>query len=132
MNQAPLKAKVHAARTKHMDLTFFDGQGMIYRHTFPRDSSVNAAYIAKILLICLKLLMRKTAATAIRTCSCTGTMPRCTMLPSCASGWQSTRSQVLHIPLFSRSVFSRLAISMENGSDLPHPKLVCMDWQWIR
>ncbi len=48
VNQAPLKAKVHAARTKHMVFTFFDDQGMIYRHTFPTDSSVNAAYIAKI------------------------------------------------------------------------------------
>jgi hypothetical protein len=45
--QSPMKAKVHANRTKEMLLAFFYNKGLIYLHIVPRGSTVNAAYIIK-------------------------------------------------------------------------------------
>jgi hypothetical protein len=33
----PIKAKVHASRSKQMDLAFFDSEGLIYTNFIPRD-----------------------------------------------------------------------------------------------
>ena len=41
----PIKAKVHATRTKQMVITFFDAQGMVYPNYVPRGKTVNAAFI---------------------------------------------------------------------------------------
>jgi histone-lysine N-methyltransferase SETMAR len=43
----PIKAKVHASRTKQMLLAFFDSKGLIYTHIVPRGSTINADYILK-------------------------------------------------------------------------------------
>ncbi len=55
----PLKAKVHASRTKQMLLAFFDCKGLIYSHTVPKGSIVNAMYIVKILDIFMKHMKKK-------------------------------------------------------------------------
>jgi hypothetical protein len=43
----PIKAKVHASRTKQMLLAFFTSKGLIYTHIIPRGSTINANYILK-------------------------------------------------------------------------------------
>jgi histone-lysine N-methyltransferase SETMAR len=43
----PIKAKVHASRTKQMLLAFFESKGLIYTHIVPRGSTINANYILK-------------------------------------------------------------------------------------
>jgi hypothetical protein len=43
----PIKAKLHASRTKQMLLAFFDSKGLIYTHIVPRGSTINADYILK-------------------------------------------------------------------------------------
>jgi hypothetical protein len=45
----PIKARVHASRTKQMLLTFFNSKGLIYTHIMPRGSTINANYIPKAL-----------------------------------------------------------------------------------
>jgi hypothetical protein len=45
----PIKAKVHASRTKQMLLAFFDSKGLIYSHIVPKGSAVNGNYIVKAL-----------------------------------------------------------------------------------
>jgi len=55
----PVKAKVHASRTKQMVLAFFDAKGLVYTNIVPRGSTVNAAYITKALGTFMKTLKKK-------------------------------------------------------------------------
>jgi histone-lysine N-methyltransferase SETMAR len=55
----PIKAKVHASRTKQMLLAFFDSKGLIYSHIVPKGSTVNSNYIVKALGNFLKQLKKK-------------------------------------------------------------------------
>jgi CRISPR/Cas system-associated endonuclease Cas1 len=43
----PVKARVHASRSKQMVLVFFDPKGMIYTNIFPQSETINAEYIKK-------------------------------------------------------------------------------------
>ncbi len=52
----PVKARVHASRTKTMVLAFFDSQGMGYTNYIPRGSTVNTKYIIRALGTFLKNL----------------------------------------------------------------------------
>jgi histone-lysine N-methyltransferase SETMAR len=45
----PVKAKVHASRSKQMVLVFFDSKGVIYTNYVPRGTSVSANYILEAL-----------------------------------------------------------------------------------
>jgi hypothetical protein len=45
----PLKARVHASRTKQMVVAFFDSRGLIYTHIVPRGASINVTYTIKVL-----------------------------------------------------------------------------------
>jgi hypothetical protein len=38
----PVKAKIHASRTKQMVMAFFDSQGMVYTNYVPRGKTMNA------------------------------------------------------------------------------------------
>jgi histone-lysine N-methyltransferase SETMAR len=60
----PVKARVHASRTKTMVLAFFDSQGMVYTNYVPRGSTVNAKYIIRALGTFLKNLKKKRPETA--------------------------------------------------------------------
>jgi histone-lysine N-methyltransferase SETMAR len=55
----PVKAKVHATRTKQMVLAFFDSKGLISTNYVPRGSTVNANYIVEALGSFLKILRKK-------------------------------------------------------------------------
>jgi histone-lysine N-methyltransferase SETMAR len=55
----PIKAKVHATRTKQMVLAFFNAKGLIYTNYVPKGATVNANYIVKALGIFLKVLRKK-------------------------------------------------------------------------
>jgi hypothetical protein len=55
----PVKAKVHATRTKQMFLAFFDSKGLIYTNYMPRGTTVNANYIVEALGTFLKILRKK-------------------------------------------------------------------------
>ncbi len=55
----PIKAKVHASRTKQMVLAFFDSKGLIYTNIVPRGTTVNAAYIVKALATFMKKFKEK-------------------------------------------------------------------------
>ncbi len=55
----PIKARVHANRTKQMLLAFFDNKGLIYTNIMPRGSIVNANYIMKALGTFRKHLRKK-------------------------------------------------------------------------
>ncbi len=50
----PIKAKVQASRSKQMLLAFFDSKGLIYTHIVLRGSTVNAAYIVKVLNVFMR------------------------------------------------------------------------------
>ncbi len=54
----PIKAKVQASRSKQMLLTF-DSKGLIYTHIVPRGSTVNAAYIVKVLDVFMRHFKKK-------------------------------------------------------------------------
>ncbi len=41
----PVKAKIHASRTKQIVMAFFDRQGMVYTNYVPRGKTVNADYV---------------------------------------------------------------------------------------
>jgi len=60
----PIKAKVHASRTKQMVLAFFDSKGLIYTNIVPRGTTVNSAYILKALAAFLKHFRKKRPALA--------------------------------------------------------------------
>ena len=45
----PIKAKVHACRTKQMVMAFFHSKGLIYTLIIPRGATINAAYTMKVL-----------------------------------------------------------------------------------
>jgi hypothetical protein len=45
----PIKAKVHANRSKQMVLAFFDNKGLIYTNYVPRGKTVNANYLVEAL-----------------------------------------------------------------------------------
>ncbi len=45
----PIKAKVHASRSKQMVLAFFDSKGLIYTNYVPKGSTVTASYIVEAL-----------------------------------------------------------------------------------
>ncbi len=55
----PVKARIHASRTKFMVMAFFDAAGLIYSHLVPQGQSVNAAYIVKVLRVFMKKLRLK-------------------------------------------------------------------------
>ena len=55
----PIKAKVHASRTKQMVLVFFDAAGVIYTNYVPRGETVNAEYIKKALARFLVIFRQK-------------------------------------------------------------------------
>lgn len=55
----PLKAKVHATRTKKMVLAFFDSKGLVYTNIVPKGQTVNSDYIVKVLATFLKQYKKK-------------------------------------------------------------------------
>jgi len=55
----PIKAKVHASRTKQMLIAFFDSKGLIYTHIVARGVTINAAYIVEVLGTFLKHFKKK-------------------------------------------------------------------------
>jgi histone-lysine N-methyltransferase SETMAR len=55
----PIKARVHATRTKQMVLVFFDAKGVIYTNYVPRGKTVNASYIKEALRRFLKVFKEK-------------------------------------------------------------------------
>jgi histone-lysine N-methyltransferase SETMAR len=55
----PVKAKVHATRTKQMVLAFFDNKGLIYTNYVPRGTTVTARYIVDALGKFLKIFKKK-------------------------------------------------------------------------
>ncbi len=60
----PLKARVHASRTKQMVVAFFDSRGMIYTHIIPRGASINSTYTIKVLGTFLEHFKKKRPAMA--------------------------------------------------------------------
>jgi histone-lysine N-methyltransferase SETMAR len=60
----PLKAWVHASRTKQMVVAFFDSRGLIYTHIVPRGASINATYTIKVLGKFLEHFKKKRPAMA--------------------------------------------------------------------
>ena len=62
----PIKARVHASRTKQMVLAFFDSKGLIYTNIVPRGASVNSDYIVKALGSFLKNFRKKRPKMAAR------------------------------------------------------------------
>jgi histone-lysine N-methyltransferase SETMAR len=55
----PIKAKVHATRSKQMGLVFFDSQGVIYNDYVPKGKTVNSEYIITALGRFLKTFKQK-------------------------------------------------------------------------
>jgi hypothetical protein len=55
----PIKAKVQASQSKQMLLTFFNSKGLIYKHIIPGGSTVNTAYIVKVLDIFMRHFKKK-------------------------------------------------------------------------
>jgi hypothetical protein len=62
----PVKAKVHATRTKQMVLAFFNNKGLIYANYVLRGTTVNARYIVEALGKFMKIFMKKRAVMAAR------------------------------------------------------------------
>jgi histone-lysine N-methyltransferase SETMAR len=60
----PIKAKVHATRTKQMVLCFFDSKGLIYTNYVPRGTTVNANYIVEALGKFMRIFKEKRPITA--------------------------------------------------------------------
>ena len=60
----PIKAKVHATRSKQMVLAFFDNKGLIYTNFVPRGTTVNANYILEVLGKFMKIFKQKRPITA--------------------------------------------------------------------
>jgi [histone H3]-lysine36 N-dimethyltransferase SETMAR len=60
----PIKARVHATRSKQMVLVFFDSQGVIYTDYVPKGDSVNSQYIIEALSRFLKIFKQKRPNTA--------------------------------------------------------------------
>jgi histone-lysine N-methyltransferase SETMAR len=58
----PIKARVHASRTKQMVMAFFDSKGLVYTHIVPRGATINAIYTVKVLGIFMKNLKKKRPA----------------------------------------------------------------------
>ncbi len=55
----PVKAKVHATRTKQMVLAFFDSKGLLYTNYMPGGTTINANYIVEALGMFMKILRKK-------------------------------------------------------------------------
>jgi histone-lysine N-methyltransferase SETMAR len=55
----PVKARVHATRTKTMVLAFFDSKGMVYNNYVPNGQTVNKEYVIKALQEFLRKLRKK-------------------------------------------------------------------------
>jgi histone-lysine N-methyltransferase SETMAR len=62
----PIKARVHASRTKQMVLAFFDSKGLVYTHIAARGTSINATYMVKVLGKFLKHFRKKRPVMADR------------------------------------------------------------------
>ncbi len=62
----PLKAKVHASRTKQMVLVFFDAKGVIYTNFVPKGQTVNASYIRTALARFLEVFRQKRPKMALQ------------------------------------------------------------------
>jgi histone-lysine N-methyltransferase SETMAR len=58
----PIKARVHASRTKQMVMALFDSKGLIYTHIVPRGTTINAIYTVKVLGIFMKNVKKKRPA----------------------------------------------------------------------
>jgi hypothetical protein len=54
-----IKAKVQGSRTKQMLLAFFYSKGLICMHIVPRSSTINAAYIVKVLDVFMRHSRKK-------------------------------------------------------------------------
>jgi hypothetical protein len=50
----PVKARVHASRTKQMLFTFCESRGLIYQRITPRDAIINANYTMLVVGLCMK------------------------------------------------------------------------------
>ena len=76
----PVKAKVHATRTKTMMLVFFNSQRMVYTNYVPKGDSVNGNFISGALRTFLKHLKKKMPETVEEEwfLHCV-TMPWCTL-----------------------------------------------------
>jgi hypothetical protein len=55
----PIKAKVHASRTKQMVMAFFDSKGLIYTYIVPKGQPVNANHTVTVLGTFLRHLRKK-------------------------------------------------------------------------
>jgi histone-lysine N-methyltransferase SETMAR len=55
----PIKARVHASRTKQMVLVFFDAKGVIYTNYAPKGETINASYIRSAASRFLKVFKEK-------------------------------------------------------------------------
>jgi hypothetical protein len=55
----PIKATVHASRTKQMVMAFFDSKGLIYTHIVPKSQPVNVNHIVTVLCMFLRHLRKK-------------------------------------------------------------------------
>ena len=62
----PIKAKVHATRSKQMVLAFFDAKGLISTKNMPRGTMVNANYIVGALGKFLTILRQKRRVMAVQ------------------------------------------------------------------
>jgi histone-lysine N-methyltransferase SETMAR len=60
----PLKAQVHASRTKQIVVAFFDSRGIIYTHIVPRGATINATYTIKVLATFLEHFKKRPAMAA--------------------------------------------------------------------
>ncbi len=58
----PIKARIHASRTKQMILAFFDNKGLVYSHIVARGVPINVNYIVKVLGFFIKQLKKKQPA----------------------------------------------------------------------
>jgi hypothetical protein len=89
----PIMAKVQASRSKQMLLAFFDSKGLIYTHIVPRGSTVNAAYIVKVLDIFMRHFKKKRPVMAEQPWFFHWDKPRSTPPPSSRIGLSPTTSR---------------------------------------
>jgi histone-lysine N-methyltransferase SETMAR len=88
----PIKARVHASRTKQMLLVFFDNKGLNYTNIVPRGSMVNANYIVKALGTFMKHLKKKRPEMVSKEWFFHWDNAPAILLPSSKRGWPPTTS----------------------------------------
>jgi hypothetical protein len=85
----PIKAKVHATRSKQMVLAFFDNEGLIYTNYVPKGQTVNANYIVEALSKFLATFKKKRPNIwRPKSGSFTGTIIQSTLPPLSKIGWR--------------------------------------------